>query len=176
MLLFQQERMKIMSERQAKLKRKNEVVNAPAKKKKSALDIASNIIIVVLILAVLGIGGWAVYSKFSQMPSNQDVVAPTISEYAQSEGITVEEFLTKYGLSEVPEITGDSLISDAMSYMTLGNYAALVGTDVAEIKEGMGLGEEYTDDTPMSVIYEEMAAASETAETENVEVETEDAE
>ncbi len=166
-----------MSERQAKLKRKNEVVNAPAKNKKSALDIVSNIIIVVLILAVLGIGGWAVYSKFSQMPSNEEAVTPTISEYAQTEGITVEEFLAKYGLSEVPEITGDSLISDAMSYMTLGNYAALVGTDVAQLKESMGLGEEYTDDTPMSVIYEEMAAAADAAAAENLDEEsTEDAE
>lgn len=167
-----------MSERQAKLKRKNEVVDAPVKKKKSALDIVSNIIIVVLILAVLGIGGWAVYSKFSQMPSSEEVATPTISEYAQSEGISVEEFLAKYGLSEVPEITGDSLISDAMSYMTLGNYAALVGTDVAEIKASMGLSEEYADDTPMSVIYEEMAAAAaEVESTENVEEEaTEDAE
>ena len=160
-----------MSERQAKLKRKNEVVNTPAKKK-SALDIVSNIIIVVLILAVLGIGCWAVYSKFSQMPSNEEAVTPTISEYAQTEGITVEEFLIKYGLSEVPELTGDSLISDAMSYMTLGNYAALVGTDVSEIKASMGLAEDYADDTPMSVIYEEMAAAADTAEAENVEAES----
>ncbi len=160
-----------MSERQAKLKRKNEVVNAPEKKKNSALDVVSNIIIVVLILAVLGIGGWAVYSKYSQMPSNEDVVAPTISEYAQSEGITAEEFLKKYGLSDVAELNGDSLISDAIAHMTLGNYAALAGTDVAQIKESMGLGEEYTDETPMSVIYEEMAAVTEDAESENVEEE-----
>lgn len=160
-----------MSERQAKLKRKNEVVNTPAKKKKGALDIISNIIIVVLILAVLGIGSWAVYSKFSQMAANNNVVAPTISEYANSEGLSVEEFMAKYGLGAETGLTGESLISDAMEYMTLANYAALVGTDVAQIKESMGLGDEYTDDTPMSVIYDNVAAQTTDDETQSVEVE-----
>ncbi len=86
-----------MSERQAKTKRKNEIKQTPVKKK-SALDIISNIIIVVLILTVLGIGGWAVYSKFSQMPkegTTEDITTPTISEATEEEGISAEEFLAK---------------------------------------------------------------------------------
>lgn len=160
-----------MSERQAKLKRKNEVVNAP-EKKKSALDIVSNIIIVVLILAVLGIGGWAVYSKYGQKPSNQVTDPPTITEYAQTEGMSVEDFLAKYGLSEVTEINGDTSIAEAMSYMSLSNYATFVGTDVSVIKESLKLGEEITDETPMAVVFETMTAASQDAEPTDVEEET----
>ncbi len=149
-----------MSERQAKLKRKNEVVNAPVKKK-SALDIVSNIIIVVLIIAVLGIGGWAVYSKYSQMPSNeagQEVQTPTVAEMAQTDGITVEEYLGKYGISEVAEITPETPVTEIIPHMTLANYAAFSGTDVAQMKTSMGLSEEYSDDTLMSVIIDEIAA------------------
>lgn len=155
-----------MSERQAKLKRKNEIKETP-KKKKSAMDIIFNIIIVVLILAVLGIGSWAVYSKYSQMPAGdttENAQTPTVAEYAQTEGIAVDEFLAQYGLGEVSEITADSQITDIIPHMTLANYAAFSGTDVAEMKESMGLGEEYADDTLMSVIIDEITA---TLQTEN---------
>lgn len=161
-----------MSERQAKLKRKNEVVDAPVKKK-SALDIVSNIVIVVLILAVLGIGGWAVYSKYSQMPSSNEAITPTISEYAETQGITAEEFIEAYGLNGVAEITSDSLVTDAMLYMTLGNYATFAGADVEEVREGMGIGDQYTDDTLMSVILEDLEAAQ-NAEAGNVETEVQE--
>lgn len=154
-----------MSERQAKTKRKNEIKEIP-KKKKSILDIISNIIIIILILAVLGIGGWAVYSKFSQQPSgetNETVTTPTVSDLAQTEGVSVEEYLAKYGIADAEGITGESYITDAMPYMTLANYAAFSGTDVATVKESMGLEKDYADDTLMSVIIEEMTAAEQTS-------------
>ena len=152
-----------MSERQAKTKRKNEVKHTPVKKK-SALDIISNIIIVILILTVLGIGGWAVYSKFSQMPpegTTEDIATPTISETAQEEGISVEEFLANYGLSEAEGLTGDTEITEMMPLMTLENYAKFSGADVETIKQGMGLTEDYSNDTLMSEILADMTAATE---------------
>ena len=150
-----------MSERQAKSKRKNEIKHTPVKKK-SALDIISNIIIVVLILTVLGIGVWAVYSKFSQMPqegTTEDITTPTISEAAQQEAISVEEFLANYGLSEAEGLTGDTEITEIMPLMTLENYAKFSGADVETIKQGMGLTKDYSNDTLMSEILADMTAA-----------------
>ncbi len=150
-----------MSERQAKTKRKDEIKQAP-KKKMSALDIISNIIIVILILTVLGIGGWAVYSKFSQMPkedTTENIATPTISQTAEEEGISVEEFLAKYGLTETEGLTGETEITEMMPLMTLENYAKFSGADVETIKQGMGLSEEYSNDTLMSEILADMTAA-----------------
>ena len=156
-----------MSERQAKTKRKNEIKQTPAKKK-NALDIISNIIIVVLVLTVLGIGGWAVYSKFSQMPkegTTEDITTPTISETAEEEGISVEEFLAKYGLSETEGLTPDTEITEMMTHMTLENYAKFSGADVETIVQSMGLAKEYANDTLMSEILADMTAVQqETAE------------
>ncbi len=157
-----------MSERQAKSKRKSEIKETP-KKKKNTLDVISNMIIVILILAVLGIGGWAVYSKLSQQPStesSESLTAPTIAELAQEESVSVEEFLAKYEIADVESLTGESYITDALPYMTLANYAAFSGTDVATIKESMGLEKDYADDTLMSVILEEMTPSEQSTETE----------
>lgn len=158
-----------MSERQAKLKRKNEACEVK-KKKRSPLEVVTNIILVLLILAVLGVGGWAVYNKLSQAPANDDqavtdnvqdsdTTVPTIAEYAATEGKEVDEFLAEYGLSSEDGVTEDMLITDIVDKLTLANYAKLMGTDTAALKESMGLGEDYSDDTPMSVVIEEQQAA-----------------
>lgn len=151
-----------MSERQAKTKRKNEIKKTPVKKK-SALDIISNIIIVILILTVLGIGGWAVYSKFSQMPkeegTTENITNPTISETAAEEGISIEEFLAKYGLSDAEGLTDDTEITEIMPLMTFENYAAFVDSDVETLKQGMGLTKDYSNDTLMSEIIADMTAS-----------------
>ncbi len=159
-----------MSERQAKLKRKNEACEVK-KKKKSAPEIVTNIVLVLLVVAVLGVGGWAVYNKLSQAPvndsqavtdnaQNTDATVPTIAEYAQSQEKEIDEFLTEYGLSSEDQITGDMLITDIVDKLTLANYAKLMGSDVATLKQSMGLGEDYSDDTPMSVVIEEQQAAA----------------
>ena len=167
-----------MSERQAKQKRKNEVKEIQ-KKKKNPLDIIVNIVIVVLILAILGLGGWSVYNKFkSSAQENETAVTdsnqttqtstPTVEEYAQAEGKTADEFLAEYGLADDESVTGETPISDVVDKLTLANYAKLSGSDVAAVKESLGLSDEYADDTLMSVIFEEQAALAETqTETEN---------
>ncbi len=157
-----------MSERKAKTKRKNEIKQT-TKKKMSALDVISNIIIIILILTVLGVGGWAVYSKFSQMPkedTTETIVTPTISQTAEEEGISVEEFLSRYGLSETEGLTGDTEITEMMPLMTLENYAKFSGADVETIKQGMGISEDYANDTLMSEILADMTAAEQESDEE----------
>ena len=134
------------------------------------MKIIINIIIVVLVLGILAVGGWAIYNKYQQMPQQDTSVsdtaqdaqttAPTIAEYAQTEEKSVEEFLAEYGLSDAEGISGETLITDIIDKLTLANYAKLSGTDVASLKESLGLSGEYTDDTLMSVIFEEQAAAN----------------
>ncbi len=147
-----------MSERQAKIKRKNVVSETP-KKKKSAVDIVSNIIIVLLILAVLGIGGWAVYSKYNQMPVEQDISTMTLAEYAYPMGLEVDEFLAQYDLKLEKTITEESLISDIIPLMTLANYAKFTQTDVLEIKETLGLGADFPEERTMGEIFDALETA-----------------
>ena len=163
-----------MSERQAKLRRKNEVKETP-KKKKSAVDVIFNIIIVILVLAVLGIGGYAVYNKYKQAPqqdstatdttqmTDEQQVAPTIAEYAQTEkGMDAETFMAEFGLVGIEGVTAESLMTDAMNYLTLANFAKLSDMDVATVKEQYGLSDEYSEDTLMGDIFAEQMAAAET--------------
>lgn len=152
-----------MSERQAKLKRKNEIIETP-KKKRNPMDIVFNIIIVVLIVAVLGVGSWAVYSKYSQMPKDTtsgttEQIVPTLAEYASTAGISVEEFLAEYGLVEVEGITEETDMNEIINYMTVANYAKLSETDAATMLESLGTDNEYTEDTLMGVIFDDLAAA-----------------
>lgn len=156
-----------MSERQAKMKRKNEGVEERVVKKKSKAEIITNIIICVAIVAVLGLGVWAVASKYqsdaqqAQAEVNTEDLSddsaqqsiPTIEEYAQSVGMTGEEFIKEYGLDSNEEVTPDMDISEATGYMTLGNYAKMAGAEVSEIKESMGIDASFTEDSLMSEIF-----------------------
>ena len=158
-----------MSERKAKLKRKNEVEAAP-KKKVDVANLIVNIIIVILILALLGVGGWAAYNKLKPVPqqngtdqmdaTQEQAAAPqTIGDYLSENGLTLDEFLTTYELTEVEGITEESIIDDVIRNMTLANFAKFNGTDV----QSLGLGEQYTEDTLMGVIIDEINAAQQTA-------------
>ncbi len=60
-----------------------------------------------------------------------------VSDYARDDGITTEEFLAKWGLSEKTEITGDTDIATAIDAMPIEKYAEYNGTTVT------ALGEEY---------------------------------
>lgn len=167
-----------MSERQARIKRKNEGVEERVVKKKSKAEIITNIIICVAVVAVLVLGVWAVASKYqsdaqqAQTDVNTENVSddsaqqsiPTIEEYAQSVGMTGEEFIKEYGLDSNEEVTPSMELSMATEYMTLGNYAKMVGAEVSEIRESMGIDETFTDDSLMSEIL--AAQAVETTDDE----------
>ena len=91
--------------------------------------------------------------------TTESIATPTISQTAEEEGICVEEFLAKYGLSETEGLTGETEITEMMPLMTLENYAKFSGADVETIKQGMGLSEEYANDTLMSEVLADMTAA-----------------
>lgn len=170
-----------MSERQSKLKRKNENTQTDVvkKKKKSKAEIITNMIICVAVIAVLGLGGWAIATKpqDNNTPA-QDVTdgmtssTPTIEQYAQSMGMTGEKFIKEYGLDEFESITPDTDLEFATEYMSLKNYAKLVNSDVETIKAEMGIDENVKEETAMGEIFYELqqkAEAQQNQDDENAE-------
>ena len=174
-----------MSERQAKKARKIQTTEQAASKKKSKGDIITNSIITVAIIAVLGLGTWAVYNEYKGQSTATagDIVeqtSQTVDEYAASVGMTTEDFIAEYGLD--PEVvTGDMDIAMAQEQMTLGNYAKMMGQDTQAVIESFGIENNYDENTLMSqvsadiqqAIMEEAAAAEATEETEEVAEEAE---
>lgn len=176
-----------MSERQAKLKRKNEKTEEQHhSKKRSKGEIITNVVIGVTIAACLGLGGWAIADKHmtkAQQTVSQDQTAdtqqdastqqvPTIEEYAQSMGMTGEDFIKEYGLDQSGQDISPSMeMTLATEYMTLGNYAKLQGQDVETVKQSMGLEDSgYNEDTMMSEVLADMQTSAGTADEQQTEI------
>lgn len=168
-----------MSERQVKKIRKENPIEVKTKtKKRTKFDIFSSLIIVVLVIAVLGLGSWAIYSKYASQQTgvvddsnvvtndNQTTQVPTIAEAAAEAGMTTEEYLAEYGLDSRDDITGDTELTMAIEYMTLANYAKLSGMDVAEFREMNGIDDSFSDDTTMGEISAAMMESSNQQTTE----------
>ena len=150
-----------MSERQAK-KRRMEVGKDETKKSKSGILI--NCVLTLLVVAVAGVGGWAVYTNYgdnaTDVQTEQVQQTQTIEQYAQSVGMTADDFLNEYGLVENEEVTKDMDVTLATEYMTIENYAKFSGLQVDGLKEALGLGEEFTNDMLMSEVYAKMMEGS----------------
>lgn len=167
-----------MSERQARIRRKSEAEEVKTVKKKSKAEIITNVVICVAVVAVLGLGGWAVASKYQNNAAqtqaeadSQDISAdaaqqsvPTIEEYAQSLGMTGEEFIKEYGLDSNEEVTPYMEMTLATEYMTLANYAKMIGSETAEVRESMGIDDTFADDTLMGEIFAAQADVTDGAE------------
>lgn len=168
-----------MSERQAKLKRKNESGEVTAKRKKTKGEIITNVIIVAAVIAVLGLGSWAVASKYivKDNSNQQDTqvtddnasqqTIPTVGEYAENLGMSTEDFMKEYGVEGNDAVTADTDMETASQQMTLANYAKMSGTDAAGLRESFGLDDTVSDDTLMSEVNQIMAEKEASEESEN---------
>ena len=166
-----------MSERQAKLKRKNQEEQPIIKKAKKS-DIITNIIIGIIIVAMIALGAWAVYSKYNQTTSNTDVTdaaegdaaqIQTVADVAAEKGISTDEFITEYGLENVENISADTDFQTAMQSMTLENYAKYLDQDLDELISSIGVDAQLTGDTTVGEVIELVSQA----QAENSESETE---
>lgn len=133
-----------MSERQAKKLRKQEpeVVKAPVKKAKSPWWFT--LIIVVVIAAVVAVGGWAVWQQYTETHPSTD--PETVADRAETEGISVEELLTKYGIDGVEEVDKDTAFATAQGYMSITKYAESMGVSADQVKLDNRMPETVTDD------------------------------
>ncbi len=126
-----------MSERQAKRNRKEQPVKVVAKKKP---DYLVNGIIALVIIGFASLGSVAVVNEYR---ANDGVT--TVKEYAKENGITVDEFMSKYGL-EGKDVKPGTEINEASSSMPLDKYAEYSGTTVEELKAQSGWGDEVTNE------------------------------
>ena len=131
-----------MRERQAKKQRKEQ----PAEQVKKPADkglVIFNAIILVLIVAVLALGGYAVVSNYIANKPEEPI--NTVEDYVKQNDMTVDEFLAAYGL-EGSEVTAETDIGNACSAMTLEKFAEFSDTTIDEIKTTYGLTDDVTPD------------------------------
>lgn len=137
-----------MSEKKAKKLRKQEPEVATAPKKKAKSPWWFNLIIGVVVVAVVAVGGYAVWQQYSETHPSTD--PETVEDRAEAEGITTEEFLTKYGLDTNEDIDGDTLLSDAQGHMTITKYAEHMGVTAEQVKLDNRMPDTVTDDMTIS--------------------------
>lgn len=145
------ERRLAMSEKKAKKNKRaaaEQTVKVPADKS----TILANVIIVFVILAVFGLGAYAVGSKYiknnaASTDSANEAQTTTVADYIAEKGITFDEFKSEYGLEDSSDITEDSNVNSATGEMTLANYAKYADTTLEELKSQYGLGDDVPDTT-----------------------------
>ena len=135
-----------MSESRAKRERKaqqNEVKVAP---KKSPMEIILSVVAVLLVVAVAGLGGYAVKDDImAWLPEKPQPQIETIADYAESVETTAEELLAKCGMEDLG-LTAESDINELYEKFTIDSYAKFTDTDAATLKAIYGI-EDLADDT-----------------------------
>lgn len=125
-------------------------------------DMALNAVITVIIVAVLGLGVWAVVPKVRENLANNanntaGTETVTVAQLAETAGKSVDEYLAEYGLAGT-DITGETDYQTALSAMSLENFAKANGTTADDIKSEYKLPESVTNETPWSEAMLEMPA------------------
>ncbi len=124
-------------------------------------DAAINMIIAVVIIAVLGLGVWAVIPQIKENRENNAANTTeqtmTIANLAATEGISFEEYIDKYGLTDAG-LTAEDSYQTALYAMTVENFAKANGTTVEELRSEYELPESVTNETVWSEATLEMPA------------------
>lgn len=138
-----------MSERQSKKQRQTESVHVHKSHSGGGFS-GINVVIAIVIAAFLGLGIYAVASKYaSKRAAQQDngqQTSQTVSQYAEEQNMSTEEFLAQYGLDGDESITGDSTVSEACAKMSVEKFAEFSQKSVDELKSENGLGDDVTAD------------------------------
>lgn len=125
-----------------------------------------NIVMVVIIVVVLGLGVFAVWDKLSTGIRQNQISNGgeyTVAEVADQQGMEVEDFLTYYGVSAEDGITEKSSVSEMGDKLTLENYIKLnfgsyTEDDFTAFKAEQGLGDDITKDTKDSDVKMQFAS------------------
>lgn len=124
-----------MSEKQARIKRKSEPEKMEEKKSGSALF---NWITAIVIIAFLGLGGYAVKDNIKALLPERPEKEATVSDLAKDRDMTVEEFIEEYGLS-ADGVTGKTTESEVVSKLTVANYAKYTEKEKDELLAEYGI-------------------------------------
>ncbi len=145
-----------MSESKSKKLRKEQAPQVAPKKDKSG--IIFNIVVILVIVAVTAVGGWAAYDKIkANMPVVEEEQVMTVAQVAQEEEMSVEDFLAKVGLAD-SGLTAESTADELLSKMTIENFAKFEDTEVEEFKAMYGI-EALANDTPWNEAQMEIPMA-----------------
>lgn len=117
-------------------------------KKSTPADKMFMAVMVIIIAAVLGVGGYAVYGKISKNLETKAIEengeAKTVRYLADQAGMTVDEYLAEYGLTDAG-LDEKTTESDMVSKMTLENLAKYEGSDLDTFIEENGLPTDKVD-------------------------------
>ena len=109
-----------------------------------------NVILAVVMIAVIGLSVYAVYTTMSEKIINEKIasgeIEKTLDRMAEDAAMSVDEFMTKYGL-ENAGLTKDSVESNVVKKMKLSGYAEYKQTTVDAILAETFLEGKATGDT-----------------------------
>ncbi len=114
-------------------------------KQNSGTGFLFNAIIGIIIAAVLGLGIYAVASKYIANHPKQEK-SQTVADFIKDKKLTLDEFKTEYGLTD-SEIKEDDDMNTVSAGMTLENYAKYTDSSLEELKEKYKLGDDAAADT-----------------------------
>ena len=136
-----------MSEKQAKRERKAQPTIEVAEKKKSPMDVIISVVAVILVVAVAGLGVYAVKDQLvALLPEKPEPQIETVGDYAESIKTTVEELIAKCGMEDAG-LTADSNMNEMYEKFTIDSYAKFTDTDAETLKAVYGI-QDLANDTP----------------------------
>ena len=142
-----------MSERQVKKDKKN-IGEIKIKRPVDKTTVLINVIVTIVILVVLGLGVYAVGSKYMEnhaADTQSEQAQTTVADFIAEKGITLDEFKTEYGLEGDEDVTEESNMSAVSGKFTLENYAKYTDTTLEDLKAQYGLG----DDVPNTTTWQD---------------------
>lgn len=136
-----------MSESRAKRERKEQQKQVVAAPKKSKMEIIASVVAVLLVVAVAGLGGYAVKDDIKALlPEKPEPQIETVGDYAESIETTTEELLLKCGMEDLG-LTEKSDINEMYEKFTIDSYAKFTDTDAETLKAIYGI-QDLANDTP----------------------------
>ena len=112
--------------------------------KRNKADTIVNLVISVVVVAVLALAIYAIADKFKP-----DIY--TLSEAAQEQGMTVEDFSAEYGIENAQ---ADDDMNEIINNMSLENFAKFSGTTYDELVTQGGLPEGVTSEMTVGQVQE----------------------
>ena len=114
-----------------------------------------NAIVAAVIVAVFGLGCYAVGAKYipryqqqREQQKLQEEQSKTVSDVMKEKSLTLDEFKTEYGIPAETEVTEDQTASSLTGSMTMEGYAKYEDMTLDELREKYGLPEDLSADTP----------------------------
>lgn len=139
-----------MSESRAKRERKEQPKQAQVAPKKSPMEIILSVVAVLMVVAVAGLGGYAVKDDIKALlPEKPQPQIETIGDYAESIETTTEELLAKCGMEDLG-LTEKSDMNEMYEKFTIDSYAKFTDTDAEALKAIYGV-----QDLPNDTLWQE---------------------